>query len=155
MTNLTTAHPLDRLADWLAPAFFGGSAGWSAWIVGISPAAAAAVGLLAFGLAYVAIRRLGSARSTSTWAFEPAELNGLAVVDEELLLDDPLIEIEHGARVVSLFSGEAATPGELVTRIADYLGQGATPPAVEVHREPADASAALHAALANIRASLR
>jgi len=76
----------------------------------------------------------------------------------ELLLDDPLIEIETESRVVQLFRVQDPTPGELVLRISDYLNDGRRDPpliAAEPNHYPVDASAALHAALANIRASLR
>ena len=51
-----------------------------------------------------------------------------------------------------------ATPGEMVARIENFLGDDrrmTTRAAEEGSASPPDASAALHAALANIRASLR
>lgn len=89
--------------------------------------------------------------------FEPVPFEE-AVADDVLLLDDPLIEIEPESRVVQLFAKAEPTPGELVLRIEDYLGDGRRPPAPDAstpEQRPIDASAALHAALANIRASLR
>ncbi|MGI8932014.1 MAG: hypothetical protein ACR2FK_06530, partial [Sphingomicrobium sp.] len=80
-------------------------------------------------------------------------------VNDELLLDDPLIEVAPGSRVVSLFEVEQETPGALVARIADYLGertpQGRPETDGAERSAAADAGEALHAALANIRASLR
>ena len=76
-----------------------------------------------------------------------------------MILDDPLVEPSLDSRVVRLFEREEPTPGELVDRIADFLG-GSRQPAL-VPKSPVDdqfsgdASAALHAALANIKASLR
>jgi hypothetical protein len=58
---------------------------------------------------------------------------------------------------VRLFERNDPTPGELVLRISDYLSeQGKTPSSIDPQVEQqVDASAALHAALANIRATLR
>jgi|SRR5690349_24590226 hypothetical protein len=90
-------------------------------------------------------------------AFEPVAFEE-ASLENELLLDDPLIEVEANSRVVRLFDRQDATPGEMVARIEDYLGDGrrrSPVPAEEGSATPPDAHAALHAALANIRASLR
>ena len=89
--------------------------------------------------------------------FEPVSFEE-CFEEDVLLLDDPLGGIEPDARVVRLFARDEATPGELVTRIADYLGDERrilAQAAGEGQQTPPDASAALHAALANIRASLR
>jgi hypothetical protein len=106
----------------------------------------------------VAMRLLGRSRDAGVEpAFEPVAFDH-APADDELLLDDPLLEIEADARVVRLFDRQEATPGEMVARIEDYLGDGRRRPAVpaeEGSATPPDAHAALHAALANIRASLR
>jgi len=83
----------------------------------------------------------------------------LEAKDEILILDDPLVAPPSDPRVVRLFERQEPTPGELVDRITDFLG-GSRQPApvpqrpVEDHYS-VDASAALHAALANIKASLR
>jgi hypothetical protein len=88
-------------------------------------------------------------------AFVPVDFEEATFADE-LLLDDPLISIDPDSRVVRLFERQDATPGELVTRISDFLGERAAPVSAQVQEyRPVDASAALHAALANIRASLR
>jgi hypothetical protein len=104
------------------------------------------------------MRVLGqSRRGEVEAAFEPLPFEG-GQNDDELLLDDPLIEVEEDSRVVRLFDREEATPGEMVARIEDYLGEGRSWPVIpaeEGSSAPPDASAALHAALANIRASLR
>jgi hypothetical protein len=115
-------------------------------------------GTFAFALAMLAIRVLGRSQPTQVEAaFEPLSFE--STQDEtELLLDDPLVEIEEDSRVVRLFDRKEATPGELVARIEGYLGAGRPIPprsAEEGSAAPPDASAALHAALANIRASLR
>lgn len=92
------------------------------------------------------------------------------VRDEVLLLDDPLPVLRDDMRVVRLFArvpieADAATPltvpGEMIARIENFLDQprlGATPvePARGTGRAAAaDANAALHVALADIRRSLR
>ncbi|MEP6982814.1 MAG: hypothetical protein ABI853_04120 [Sphingomicrobium sp.] len=71
-----------------------------------------------------------------------------------LVLDDILAELGPDARVVRLFDRKAMptsrpTPGQLQSRIADHLGDGASLSA------PSDASQALSAALAELRRSLR
>jgi hypothetical protein len=80
-----------------------------------------------------------------------------------LVLDDILAEIGPDARVVRLFdrkamAAPALTPGQLQSRIADHLADGA-PPANPSHGSVAsnrsDDSQALSAALAELRRSLR
>lgn len=77
-----------------------------------------------------------------------------------LVLDDILAEIGPEARVVRLFDRRAMpapklTPGQLQSRIADHLADGA--PLSAPFNTPAapDASQALSAALAELRRSLR
>ena len=89
---------------------------------------------------------------------EPCELPAL-------LLDDPVPVAE--SRVVRLFtatsempqvSGAIPPPGEMLARIENFLGANRAPPPVPAspsNAASADASAALHAALADIRRSLR
>jgi hypothetical protein len=79
---------------------------------------------------------------------------------EPLVLDDILAEIGSDARVVRLFDRKAMpapalTPGQLQSRIADHLADGA--PLSAPYNVPAtnDASQALSAALAELRRSLR
>jgi hypothetical protein len=76
-----------------------------------------------------------------------------------LVLDDILAEIGPDARVVRLFDRRAMpapgpTPGQLQTRIAEYMKDG-TPAAPSDLAGPSDASQALSAALAELRRSLR
>ena len=78
--------------------------------------------------------------------------------DVPLALDDILAELEPESRVVRLFDPKAMppppTPGQLQSRIADHLGDGA--PRSAPSKTPAsDASQALSAALAELRRSLR
>jgi hypothetical protein len=75
-----------------------------------------------------------------------------------LVLDDILAEIGSDARVVRLFDRKAMsklTPGQLQSRIADHLTDGA--PLSAPYNPPAtnDPSQALSAALAELRRSLR
>ena len=91
--------------------------------------------------------------------FPEAHEGSIGSDDEtELLLDDPLVATAN-SRVASLFAADAAHPAALVARIEDYLHRNPAQPSQgqEMRRdEPVpDASAALHSALANIRASLR
>jgi len=88
---------------------------------------------------------------------DEAERTGEA--DDELLLDDPIAPLEPQARVIELFEPHQPEalpePGELVARIADYLDSSRG--TAQLPSEPVrhDASASLHAALADIRRSLR
>ena len=82
--------------------------------------------------------------------------------DQELLLDDPLPAPDR-SRVVRLFGdapgGDAEAipaPGEMLARIETFLGgHRSAAPLAAVPAPEAEASAALHAALADIRRSLR
>ncbi len=88
--------------------------------------------------------------------------------DHALLLDDPLPALDQESRVVRLFAAQSpgsdeaapplAGPGEMVARIEDFLELGRGSAAAvegEARAASVDASAALHAALADIRRSLR
>jgi hypothetical protein len=156
MTMEATRHPAETLIDWAAPAVLAIACAWSAWTVAGAPAGVAAGGFaLAAGI--MAMRMLGRSLPAQPKAtFEPVGFED-AQDGDELLLDDPLIDVEADSRVVRLFDRQKATPGELVTRIEGFLGDGRRRPAAtkEGSAAPPDASAALHAALANIRASLR
>lgn len=68
--------------------------------------------------------------------------------EEALVLDDILAEAGPDSRVVRLFDPAAMpTPGQLNARIREHLGG-------QERRGPADASQALHDALAELRRSL-
>jgi hypothetical protein len=149
-------HPVEVVAEWVAPALLAAAAGWAAWMAVLPLAAVAAFGAMAFAVAFVAMRLAGGTVNSVEAAFEPVPIEDAAV--DELWLDDPLVEISVDSRVVQLFAQPEPTPGELVLRIEDYLNDGRRAPQPDtavVDRRPVDASAALHAALANIRASLR
>jgi hypothetical protein len=89
--------------------------------------------------------------------FDPVEAQeGLA----PLVLDDILAEIGSDARVVRLFDPKAMpartlTPGQLQSRIADHMADGAPLTALSNPPPTNDASQALSAALAELRRSLR
>ena len=155
----TVTHPADRLADWLAPALFGCAVGWSVWSISQSAAIGVAAGVGAWAAATLLMRRFGTSAVADAPAFQPAAFED-CLDDAELLLDDPLSDVGDDSRVVRLFAADEATPGELVARIEDYLGSDPRRTVREAsesseNSQAMDASAALHAALANIRLSLR
>lgn len=159
-------HPVETLAEWGAPLVLALATVWAATMAGLPFLAKTACGVVALLVGVVAMRVAGKAPPARQVGFEPAAIETDESQDEllldhpvdELLLDDPLEVPDPDSRVVRLFDRQDPTPGELVLRISDYLSdQGkepaAMPPAFE--QQPADASNALHAALANIRANLR
>jgi hypothetical protein len=161
-------NPIETLVEWVAPALLAAAAGWAAWRLGLPPLMPAISAAVALGLGVFIMRRLGVAGSGLPLpGFVPAALGEAddvlllddRVADDELLLDDPLTDIAPDSRVVRLFERQDTTPGELVERISDFLGDGRrAAPEIQASTSPgvpADASIALHAALANIRASLR
>jgi hypothetical protein len=158
MTISDKQHPVEILAEWAAPAVLAGAAAWAAWTISHLPLAGIGAALVAMAAGLAAMRVFGEPQREGIEArFEPVSFEE-CVEEDVLLLDDPLGGIEPDARVARLFARDEATPGELVTRIADYLGDERrilAQAAGEGQQTPPDASAALHAALANIRASLR
>lgn len=158
MNWTTQRHAGERLIEWGAPAVLAAAAGWAASTVSGAMLAGAGAAALAMVAGLSAMRRADHAESRLTlldYAVEPIE----AATRDELLLDDPLVAVAANSRIVSMFESETETPGALVSRIADYLGERSPGdrPADQgaEHRVPTDAGAALHTALANIRASLR
>jgi len=149
-------HPAEVLADWGAPIVLACGAAWAASLAGLPLAAKAAGGVMALASGMIAMRLAGRLPLPAEAGFEPVEFEAPNDKDE-LLLDDPLTEVAADSRVVRLFERNDPTPGELVLRISDYLSeQGKTPSSIDPQVEQqVDASAALHAALANIRATLR
>jgi hypothetical protein len=152
-------HPIERIAEGAAPAILAAASAWAAMVAQLPLEAIAAAGGLALILGLFAMRFAGHSSLAAVPAFAPAEYECDDLLGE-LLLDDPLESPEPGSRVVRLFERQDPTPGELVLRISDFLVDNGrpVPEAVEaevVGHQPVDASAALHEALANIRASLR
>lgn len=159
-------HPVETVVEWIAPIPLAVAAAWACWRLGLNRIEAAAAGVAALTAGFAILRYAGRKSEGLSFAFEPAAIEPVTPELEELLLDekdellelvDELVEVPEGSRVVKLFAREEPTPGELVDRIADFLEEGRRPaPAARVETAPpADASAALQAALANIRASLR
>ncbi len=148
-------HPVETTAEWGAPLLLAIAAAWAASAAGLPLAAVAAAGTIALAAGAVTMRLVGHGPIVAEAGFEPMPFED-CLTDGELLLDDPLVETEPDSRVVQLFARAEPTPGELVARIEDFLSDGCRTPGVEeVEQRPVDASAALQAALANIRASLR
>ena len=161
-------HPVETAAEWLASAVFGLSAGWAAMQLKMPGIFAGVLAVLLVAAALAALRVIGASKRPDRYGFqpaaiEPAEPNGLEALlsreeDQVLVLDDPLVEPAADSRVVQLFSFQEPTPGELVDKITEFLGEGrrqVVAPEFRPAGEALDASAALHSALANIRASLR
>lgn len=151
-------HPGEYLVEGGAPVLLAAAIGWAAYMVSGTALACAGAAAAALAIGVAAMRRAGgqpAGIALPEFAVESIE----AGAKDELLLDDPLIEVAPDSRVVSMFEADPETPGALVARIADYLGER-TPQdraaADGAGRSAAgDAGEALHEALANIRASLR
>ncbi|RIX27359.1 hypothetical protein [Sphingomonas edaphi] len=156
MTTGQKPHPIETSVEWLAAAALASATCWSVWALTALPVAAVAGAIVTAIVSKLILAAIGrSSTQAIAAAFVPVAFEEATFADE-LLLDDPLISIDPDSRVVRLFERPDATPGELVTRISDFLGERAAPVSAQVPEySPVDASAALHAALANIRASLR
>ena len=161
-------HVIEVTAEWGAPMLLAAAFGWAGFRLGAPLAGIMAAAIVAFAGGLGIMRKAGSSVQAAIPSFEAPEIEPvepdleellLEARDEVLILDDPLVEPLPDSRVVRLFQRQEPTPGELVDRITDFLG-GTLQPA-PVQQRPTedqfsvDASAALHAALANIRASLR
>lgn len=161
-------HPVETIAECLAPIPLAFAAAWSGIALGLPLAGAMAISMALLVAGFGAIRLAGKGAAAQSYSFEPvtfeadiSELDELILEakDELLELTDPLVDVAADSRVVRLFARQEPTPGELVDRISDFLETGrrlreaGTIPAEA--QLPVDASTALHAALANIRASLR
>ena len=161
-------HAIEAAAEWGAPILLAFALGWAGFRLGAPLAGVAAAVIVAFAGGLGIMRNAGSNAAATIASFEAPEIELvepevgellLEEKDELLILDDPLVEPSPESRVVRLFERPEPTPGELVDRISEFLG-GARQPAPVPQRPvgdqySVDASAALHAALANIRASLR
>jgi hypothetical protein len=160
MTDAFTGNRIELALDWAASLIFAALVGYACWMVGgtkLAAVGAAAAFMIGAGL----LAKLSPAEQALP-TFELQPLEQIAGDDPlgELLLDDPLTAPGQGSRVVSLFAPVDRSPAALVARIEDYLGRepqraGANRGVEEAPRPMVDASAALHAALSNIRASLR
>lgn len=161
-------HVLETAAELGAPLLLASALGWAGFRLGAPLAGVLAAVIVAFAGGLGIMRKAGSNAAATIASFEAPEIDPVELdvdelileeKDELLILDDPLIEPTSDSRVVRLFEREELTPGELVDRISEFLGgvrQPAPVPQRPVEdRHSVDASAALHAALANIKASLR
>ena len=168
---------IEIAAEWIAAACVGGAIAFAVWRLaplGSGILAAAAAGVLGAIGALVVMNRVERADRPLGERFVPVDFTDEADVlmlddpigrDEPLRLEYKLPAISEDSRVVRLFAvppmaGEAAplpAPGEMAARIENFLGGTRTDTAAVDPTLPAatDASAALHAALADIRRSLR
>lgn len=144
--------------DWVGPVCLAGAAAFSAQRFGVAPSLALIAGIVALAVGAGLMKLAEPTPQTPGARFEPLDLAAIAAMENELLLDDPLPEPGSQSRVVKLFVKPQPTPGQLAGRIAHFLADQ-PPPALTAAASPegdrTDASEALHAALASIRASLR
>src|SRR5687768_11905243 len=157
-------HPLETAVEWLAPIPLAVAASWAGWRLGLSAIWSLGLGAAALAGGFAAFRVAGRGASIPIPDFQPAQFESidpdellLQEKDSILELHDRLEDADPDSRVVRLFERHDPTPGELVDRIVDFLSEGnRQDPLAPARVEPIpDASAALHDALANIRASLR
>ncbi|WP_324808482.1 hypothetical protein SH584_03115 [Sphingomonas sp. LY29] len=128
---------------------------WAAWRLSAEPIpVVGAVALASLLAAFAVWKTFASDDHLLLQRFEVESFDE-CVEEEPLLLDDPLVPVENSSRVVRLFDANGASPGDLVVRISDFLGERAAPAPVVGEAAVVDASEALYAALANIRTSLR
>jgi len=159
-------HPLEAAIEWLAPIPLALAVGWAGLRLGLASLTSMMLGAAALVVGLAAVKLGGRGASIPIHDFEPAEfetieLDELVLEEKDAVLElhDRLEQPPADSRVVRLFERQDPTPGELVDRIVDFLAEGRRQEAkatamTEPSRIP-DASAALHEALANIRASLR
>lgn len=163
MTHAAQKHVMDRLAEWGGSLAFASGIGFAALTLA-GPVVAVVALVMAFATSHWAMTRVDR-RPSHGKEFSPIDPDFAQTGDDrheaaedELLLDDPLT-VADKSRVVRLFAADDVTPAALVARIEDYLDQDPNR-RDRGHKgrrdQPVpDASASLHAALANIRASLR
>ena len=154
--------------DWTAALALGTAGGLAAFASSpAAPVAAGAVAALAMTLAGLAVMRRIDRQEPAEFEFNFVPWAEAVTVEEPLELVDRIEAPASDSRVVRLFAPETiAAPGELATRIEDWLdgarqrlgedGERRLPAATPGHGAGSSpASAALHAALADIRRSLR
>ncbi len=169
---------IEIAAESIAAACLGGAIGFAVGTLaplGAGIIAAFAAGLTGAIAARFVMGRIDRPSPSLGDRFAPVDFSDVADVlllddpietDDVLLLDDPLPAVTADSRVVQLFAlpapvGAASAlpaPGEMVARIEGFLGVARNKAAASdgaPDRVAADASAALHAALADIRRSLR
>lgn len=159
------------LIDGAAAAIAGAAAGWCAFVV-VSPIAGAVAGVAVLGAILLVLRAIKpEPRRYSlpvftlvSWEeakeFTHAEPDVLKLTElEPLVLDDVIEPPSSDSRVVQLFARQPLpTAGELKARIDAHLERQPRrlipPEGGEVVPLPVDASAALRAAIADLRRSL-
>jgi hypothetical protein len=158
------AEKIEAIADCGAAAILGAAASYASARAGAGPAfMAAAAGTCVTG-AYLMLRRVMVREPAFALAsFAPVDADfdqceELLLTDadradaqgEELILDDILAKLRDGSRVVRLFDPAGMpSPGEFRDRIERHVNGHQSP------CEYPDASDALHAALSELRRSLR
>lgn len=164
MTFGSTVPPVERLATAAASLTLGGALAWSAALLALAPAGALALGVSGAVAGWWLLGRVDPVPSPPIAQFDleaiaaPAGLGELLLTEvageaDELLLTDVLAAPDPDGRVVQLFADAALPrPGQMAARIDEFLG---SPEARRPEAGDADARAALNAALADIRASLR
>jgi hypothetical protein len=151
--------------DGLAASVFAAGTAVSLFLLGFSPAVAASASAVALFASLTGLRAIAPEpelfdlppiATEAVPVEEPDELlltevyRAPAPEAGELLLEDVLEKLGPQSRVVRLFDPSAMpTPGQLQVRIDRHLGADDRP------TQPADASQALHQALAELRRSLR
>ena len=162
----------DRLIDGFGAVAAGGGAAVSAWLAAVDVGAApviwsAAGGLVGVIVGMLAMRAVHRRRPASLPSFyieafafeEPSEellLDDVVPEPDALLLEDVLVSPDHESRVVQLFAPDAIlTPGQLRARIDRHLSRGDEGDWAHAATPGDDASAALNAALLDIRRTLR
>lgn len=151
----------EALLEWGASALLASAIGWASAAAGNSTLIGIATFAVLLPIGVVAMKRVDREAETKLDLSEFAIASLEPAADDELLLDDPLAEVAPDSRVATMFLVDQETPGAMIARIADYLGDRAPRPRLSPDagegedEESSDAGAALHAALANIRASLR
>ena len=150
---------VERLVEYVAALSLSAGAAFAtvmlAPLAGLALIGSAAGGALVAGGGALLLLGRVDAPGPAMSEFALVELPVASTAVDELLLDDPIKSPEAESRVVRLFGDEPLpAPGELVTRIADFLESGRGPVRDQALASN-EASAALHAALADIRRSLR
>ncbi len=156
---------IEIAAELIAAACVGGAAGFAVWsLAPLGAAMVAALGTSILGAtgALLLMAQVDRPRRPFGEGFEPVDFADGEDEADVLMLDDPLPALTEDSRVVRLFAVPTGSdtaplpaPGEMVARIEDFLGATRPDRATSHHPAAADASAALHAALADIRRSLR
>ena len=156
------AKQIEAIADCGAAALLGAAASYGVTRAGTGPAAAAAAAAVCAIGAYVMLRSVVIREPVFALAsfglvdadFEECDELLLTDADRvetrggELILDDILAKLREGSRVVRLFD-PAAMPSPVESRIGRQVNGH------QSSSEPPDASEALHAALSELRRSLR